>query len=107
MAISPVRQHHMMLPAIDPEAMEPVREIARVLLRMWRKSDLEFAIELGVTELLTNVVKHAPGDCELPVRETPDGILVGVADFEAAGCEGARRRGGGRPGPLPPVLPDG
>lgn len=82
MAISPVRQHHMMLPAIGPEAMEPVREIVRVLLRMWRKSDLEFAIELGVTELLTNVVKHAPGDCELLVRETPGGILVGVTDFE-------------------------
>lgn len=81
-AVSPVRQHHMVLPAIGPEAMEPVREIVRVLLRMWRKSDLEFAIELGVTELLTNVVKHAPGDCELLVRETPDGVLVGVTDFE-------------------------
>ena len=82
MAVSPVRQHHMVLPAISPEAMEPVREIVRVLLRMWRKSDLEFAIELGVTELLTNVVKHAPGDCELLVRDTPDGVLVGVTDFE-------------------------
>jgi anti-sigma regulatory factor (Ser/Thr protein kinase) len=61
-----------------------VREIARTLLRMWRKSDLEFVIELGVTELLTNVLKHTPGDCELMVRETPDGILVGVTDFEDA-----------------------
>lgn len=82
MAVSPVRQHHMVLPAIGPEAMEPVREIVRVLLRMWRKTDLGFVIELGVTELLTNVVKYAPGGCELLVRETPDGVLVGVTDFE-------------------------
>lgn len=84
MAVSPARQHHMVLPAVGPEAMEPVREIVRVLLRMWRKSELEFVAELGVTELLTNVVKHAPGDCELLVRETPDGVLVGVTDFEDA-----------------------
>lgn len=74
----------MVLPAIGPESMECVREIVRVLLRMWRKSELEFVTELGVTELLTNVLKHTPGDCELLVRETPDGILVGVTDFENA-----------------------
>ncbi len=83
-AVSPVRQHHMVLPAIGPESMKCVREIARVLLRMWRKSELEFATQLGVTELLTNVLKHTPGDCELVVRETPDGVLVGVTDFEDA-----------------------
>ncbi len=84
LAVSPVRQHHMTLPGITPEAMEPVREIMRTLLRMWRKSDLAFAAELGVTELLTNVLKHTPGDCELLVREIPDGVLVGVTDFEDA-----------------------
>ncbi|NEB12280.1 ATP-binding protein [Streptomyces coelicoflavus] len=84
MAVSPVRQHHMVLPAIGPESMECVREIVRTLLRMWRKSDLEFVTQLGVTELLTNVLKHTPGDCELVVRETLDGILVGVTDFEDA-----------------------
>ncbi|MEV1011760.1 ATP-binding protein [Streptomyces sp. NPDC049881] len=81
MAVSPVRQHHMLLPGISPEAMEPVREIVRVLLRMWRKNELAFVAELGVTELLTNVWKHTPGDCELLVREMPDGVLVGVTDF--------------------------
>lgn len=84
MAANPVRQHHMTLPGITPEAMEPVREIMRTLLRMWRKSELAFVAELGVTELLTNVLKHTPGDCELLVREIPDGVLVGVTDFEDA-----------------------
>lgn len=86
MAVNPVRQYHMVLPTIGPEVMKPVREILRVLLRMWHKSDLEFIAELGVTELLTNVVKHAHGSCELLVRETPDGdgVVVGVTDFEDA-----------------------
>ncbi|MFI9588573.1 ATP-binding protein [Streptomyces sp. NPDC052236] len=84
MVISPVRQHHMVLPEISPDSMEPVREIVRILLRMWRKSDLSFVAELGVTELLTNVWKHAPGACELLVRDTPDGVMVGVTDFDDA-----------------------
>ncbi len=84
MVINPVRQHHMVLPGISPDAMEPVREIVRVLLRMWCKSDLSFVAELGVTELLTNVWKHTPGDCELLIREMPDGVLVGVTDFNNA-----------------------
>ncbi|MCX4971114.1 ATP-binding protein [Streptomyces sp. NBC_00654] len=84
MVISPVRQNHMVLPEISPDSMEPVREIVRILLRMWRKSDLSFVAELGVTELLTNVWKHTPGGCELLIRETPDGVLVGVTDFDDA-----------------------
>lgn len=84
MVISPVRQHHMVLPEISPDAMEPVREIVRILLRMWHKSDLSFVAELGVTELLTNVWKHTSGDCELLIREMPDGVLVGVTDFDDA-----------------------
>lgn len=58
MAVSPVRQHHMVLPAIGPENMESVREIVRILLRMWRKSELEFVTELGVTELQTQPLLH-------------------------------------------------
>ncbi len=82
--ISPVRQHHLVLPEISPDTMGPVREILRTLLRMWQKSDLSFVAELGVTELLTNVWKHAPGACELLVRDTSDGIMVGVTDFDDA-----------------------
>ncbi|MFK0154295.1 ATP-binding protein [Streptomyces sp. NPDC090493] len=84
MAVNPVRQHHMVLPAVTPQSLECVRKIVRVLLRMWSKSELEFVTELGVTELLTNVFKHTPGYCELSVRETPDGIVVGVTDSEDA-----------------------
>jgi anti-sigma regulatory factor (Ser/Thr protein kinase) len=77
-----VRQYHMVLPGVRPDAMEPVREIMRAHLRLWSKSELSDAAELGVTELLTNVWKHTRGDCELLVRETQGGILVGVTDFD-------------------------
>jgi hypothetical protein len=99
MVVSPVRQHHMMRPGITPQAMEPVREIMRVLPRMWCESELAFVAELGVKELLTSVWKRTPGDCELLVRKAPHGALVGVTSFEGAlpavkgpddGAEGGR-----------------
>ena len=82
-AVKAVRQYYMVLPGVRPDALEPVREIMRAHLRLWRKSDLSDAAELGVTELLTNVWKHTCGDCELLVRETLDGIVVGVTDFSS------------------------
>jgi anti-sigma regulatory factor (Ser/Thr protein kinase) len=98
-AVRPVRQHHMVMPGITPQAMEPVRKIVCSLLQLWHKSELSYAAELGVTELLSNVWKHTAGDCELLIRETPDGVLVSVTDFDdvlpvvrepSADCEGGR-----------------
>ena len=74
------RQYSMALSEAHPELMRPVREVLRAHLRLWRKAALTSAAELGLTELLTNVYKHAPGTCELLVRETPDGIVVEVTD---------------------------
>ncbi len=81
MAVRAIPQYRMVLPEVRPEAMGPVREIVRAHLRLWRKSELSDVAVLGVTELLTNVLKHAPGDCELLMRETPDGVFVGVTDY--------------------------
>ncbi|WP_045698175.1 ATP-binding protein [Streptomyces rubellomurinus] len=72
----------MSLPLVRPEHMEPVREIVRAHLRLWRKAELSFVAELGVTELLTNVYKHTRGDCELVLSETDTGVFVGVSDFD-------------------------
>lgn len=80
MAVRAIPQYRTVLPEVRPEAMGPVREIVRAHLRLWRKSKLSDLAVLGVTELLTNVLKHAPGDCELLMRETPDGVFVGVTD---------------------------
>ncbi|MFJ4674056.1 ATP-binding protein [Kitasatospora purpeofusca] len=67
---------------LRPEAMGHVREIVRAQLRIWRKGEFADAAELGVTELLTNVLLHTVGGGELLVRETSDGICVGVTDFD-------------------------
>ncbi|MFI5529249.1 ATP-binding protein [Kitasatospora sp. NPDC051853] len=61
--------------------MEPMREIVRAHLRLWQKTELSFVAELGVTELLTNVYKHARGACELVLSETATGLFVGVTDL--------------------------
>lgn len=77
-----VRQYQVVLPGVSPEAAEPIREVVRAHLRLWGKAELSFVAELGVTELLANVWKHTAGDCELLVRETPDGVVVAVTDFD-------------------------
>ena len=82
MRVEAVRQCRLALPRISPHEIAPVRGIVRANLRLWRKTSMSDLAELGVTELLANVCKHASGDCELLVREMPDGILVGVTDFD-------------------------
>ncbi|WP_369184141.1 ATP-binding protein [Streptomyces sp. Y1] len=72
----------LVLPVLRPEAMGRVREIVRAQLRIWRKSEFADVAELGVTELLTNVLLHTEGGGELLVRETSNGIRVGVTDFD-------------------------
>ncbi|MFF0306276.1 ATP-binding protein [Streptosporangium sp. NPDC004379] len=82
--VLPARQCYMVFSEVDPEVVGPVRELVRVHLRLWHRGELSFVAELGVTELLTNVYKHAPGACELLVRETVDGITIEVTDFDSA-----------------------
>jgi len=79
---SGARRYHAVLTDLGPEALAAMREVTRIHLRLWRKEELSSTAELGVSELLTNVLVHAPGDCELLVRETADGVVVGVTDFE-------------------------
>ncbi|MFD6468774.1 ATP-binding protein [Streptomyces goshikiensis] len=75
-------EFRLFMPVVRPESMRYVRQIMRAQLRMWRKSEFSDVAELGVTELLTNVFRHARGGGELLVSETTDGIRVGVTDFD-------------------------
>jgi anti-sigma regulatory factor (Ser/Thr protein kinase) len=76
------RNYRAALPGICPEAMGLLRQIARAHLRLWDRIGLAEIVELGVTELLTNVCKHTAGDCELLVEVTPTGVVVAVTDFD-------------------------
>ncbi|GHH93885.1 ATP-binding protein [Streptomyces capillispiralis] len=61
-----------------------VRRIARSLLREWEMAELADAVELGVTELLANVVRHVPDRrCVVLLLRLPGGMRVEVTD----GCD--------------------
>ena len=49
------------LPAVTPgpEQMTYVRHQARLVLQLWRLADLMAAVEVLISELATNVVRHA------------------------------------------------
>ena len=58
-----------------------VRRIVRSYLREWDLAELTDAVELGVTELLANVVRHVPDRrCTLLLRRQAGGARVEVAD---------------------------
>ncbi|MFD4260318.1 ATP-binding protein [Streptomyces sp. NPDC058534] len=59
-----------------------VRRIVRSYLREWDRTDLAEAVELGVTELLANVVRHVPDRrCTLLLlRQAGGGVRVEVTD---------------------------
>ncbi len=60
-----------------------VRRIVRSYLREWDLADLTDAVELGVTELLANIVRHVPDRrCTLLLLRRADGggVRVEVAD---------------------------
>ncbi|MFF8030661.1 ATP-binding protein [Streptomyces sp. NPDC016626] len=61
-----------------------VRRIVRSFLREWEMVELSDAVELGVTELLANVVRHVPDRrCALLLLRQSTGVRVEVTD----GCD--------------------
>ncbi|MEU7468098.1 ATP-binding protein [Streptomyces sp. NPDC044984] len=58
-----------------------VRRIVRSFLCEWEMTGLSDAVELGVTELLANVVRHVPDRrCALLLLRLPAGVRVEVTD---------------------------
>ncbi|MHC3474035.1 ATP-binding protein [Streptomyces sp. 7R007] len=58
-----------------------IRRIARSLLEEWELAELTDAVELAVTELVANVVRHVPDRrCALLVQRLAAGVRVEVAD---------------------------
>ncbi|WTP28103.1 ATP-binding protein [Streptomyces sp. NBC_00203] len=58
-----------------------IRRIVRSLLDEWELAPLTDAVELGVTELVANVVRHVPDRrCELLVLRLEAGVRVEVSD---------------------------
>lgn len=58
-----------------------LRRIARAYLHRWGMPELTDAVELAVTELLSNVVRHVPDRrCGVMILRHPGGIRVEVSD---------------------------
>lgn len=73
-------QYVMRLTASEHSARH-IRRIARSLLDEWGMAELTDAVELGVTELVANVVRHVPDRrCEVLVLRQETGVRVEVTD---------------------------
>ncbi|MFF8727609.1 ATP-binding protein [Streptomyces sp. NPDC015171] len=73
----------MQLTAGD-HSVRHIRRIVRSLLHEWQLPALAFAVELGVSELVTNVVRHVPDRrCTLVVTRQTAGVRAEVSDGHA------------------------
>jgi hypothetical protein len=62
-----------------------VRRIVRAYLTAWGMAPLSEVAELGVTELMANVVKHVPDSvCTMLLRRRESGVRVEVHDNDPA-----------------------
>ncbi|MGV9502165.1 ATP-binding protein [Streptomyces sp. NPDC003642] len=66
---------------VGAHAPRHIRRIARSFLSAWGMPELSDAVELGVTELLANVVRHVPDRrCEVLLLRQRAGVRVEVTD---------------------------
>ncbi|SEC92171.1 Anti-sigma regulatory factor (Ser/Thr protein kinase) [Streptomyces sp. 2231.1] len=66
---------------VGEHSVHHIRRIVRSLLREWGLAELTFTVELGVSELVTNVVRHVPDRrCTVVVARRTAGVRVEVTD---------------------------
>ncbi|WP_343236511.1 ATP-binding protein [Streptomyces sp. NEAU-S7GS2] len=65
-----------------PETAEKARRLARLALRVWQMDDVEDGAALLVSELFTNAVCHARGECVRVIIDRPeaDRVYLAVVD---------------------------
>ncbi|ASQ94910.1 MULTISPECIES: ATP-binding protein [Streptomyces] len=68
-----------------PRMLADIRRAVGARLRLWGREELISAAGMCVTELLSNVHKHAASpECVLTLERLPHGIRAAVSDSEAA-----------------------
>jgi anti-sigma regulatory factor (Ser/Thr protein kinase) len=79
--LAPFRAQYRLRLTVGDHSARHIRAIARSLLAEWEMTGLTDAVELGVTELVANVVRHVRDRrCEVLVLRTPGGVRVEVTD---------------------------
>ncbi|MEV7886358.1 ATP-binding protein [Streptomyces sp. NPDC002817] len=79
--LGPLSTQYRMRLTVGEHSARYIRRIVRSLLTDWELAELTYAVELGVTELVANVVRHVPGRrCEVVVLRQVAGVRVEVAD---------------------------
>lgn len=79
--LTPRGDRYTMRLTVGEHSARHVRRIVRSFLREWEMAELSDAVELGVTELLANVVRHVPDRrCALLLLRQSSGVRVEVAD---------------------------
>ncbi|MFE7272214.1 ATP-binding protein [Streptomyces sp. NPDC057623] len=78
---APFRHQYRLRLTVGEHSARHIRAIARSLLDEWGMRELTDAVELGVTELVANVVRHVPDRrCEVLILRQTRGVRVEVAD---------------------------
>ncbi|MFJ3302027.1 ATP-binding protein [Streptomyces sp. NPDC086549] len=73
--------HYRLSLTVGEHSVRHIRHIVRSLLDEWELAHLTDALELGVSELVTNVVRHVPDrHCTLLVLRQTVGVRVEVTD---------------------------
>ncbi|MQY32843.1 hypothetical protein SRB17_08020 [Streptomyces sp. RB17] len=66
---------------VGEHSVRHIRRIVRSLLNEWQLTELTFAVELGVSELVTNVVRHVPDRrCTVLLARLTAGVRAEVTD---------------------------
>lgn len=79
--LAPFRAQYRLRLTVGDHSARHIRAIARSLLAEWEMAGLTDAVELGVTELIANVVRHVRDRrCEVVVLRTSGGVRVEVTD---------------------------
>lgn len=75
---TPLYRMHL---TVGEHSVRHVRRIVRSLLHEWELTELTFAVELGVSELVTNVVRHVPDRrCTVLLARQTAGVRAEVTD---------------------------
>ncbi|WP_128428117.1 ATP-binding protein [Streptomyces cyaneus] len=79
--LAPFRAQYRLRLTVGAHSARHIRAIARSLLDEWAMHELADAVELGVTELVANVVRHVPDRrCEVVILRQEGAVRVEVTD---------------------------